>query len=149
MPRRIVRTTRRIQYNEDGEPIETVVSSSQEQQPTPQSEPVAEETEVYQPETGLERVTYTYASPPAATRRIVRTVVEPHDWAQSIRSATQRQMQVLREFDLRLNSLEDANRRTEGSFERATWWALWGILMLILGAALVVIILLIFSGLFH
>lgn len=141
MPRRIIRTTRRVQYDEDGEPIETVVSSTE--QPT---EPVAttQRTEVYEPARGLERVRYTYSTPQPYERV---TEVVP-DWSQTLRTLAQRQMQMLREFDLRLANLEGANRRTpDGAFERNTWWALWGILMLILGATLVVIMLLIFNGL--
>ena len=149
MPRRIVRTTRRIQYNEDGGPIETVVSSSQEQ-PALSPGATTQETDVYEPERGLERVAYTYTNSPPATRRVVRTeVLDPQEWGQALRSVTNRQLQMFREIELRLSSLEDANRAREGSFERATWWALWGIVMLILGAALVVILLLIFTGLPH
>ncbi len=147
MPRRIVRTTRRIQYNEDGEPIETVVSSTQER-PALSPGDATQETEVYEPERGLERVAYTYSTPAATTRRVVRTeILDPQEWGQTLRTITQRQMQILRDFELRLASVEDATRAREGTFERATWWALWGVLMLILGAALVVILLLIFTGL--
>ncbi len=148
MPRRIVRTTRRVQYNEDGEPIETVVSSTEEQ-PNNRLLGPGPETEVYEPDPALEKVTYTYAPPPTVQRRTPTSVVEVQDWGQSLRGVMQRQMQILREMDLRLSNLEDVNREKSSSvsFERATWWALWGILMLILGAALVVILLLIVNAL--
>lgn len=58
---------------------------------------------------------------------------------------------LLREFDLRLKHLEAAQQPVpqNQSFYRATWWMLWGILMLIVGAALTVILFLIFSTLLH
>jgi hypothetical protein len=58
---------------------------------------------------------------------------------------------MLRTFDLRLHRLETTRDRAPqaGSFERATWWMLWGILMLIVGAALTVILFLIFSSVLH
>ncbi len=166
MPRRIIRTTRKIQYNEDGEPIETVVSR-QEQQPVdpltgeettyeparPQqrvtytypagTQPV-QETQVYEPETGVQRVTYTYPAPVPAVQQT--DLVEPQ-WSRTLRRVTDRQLQILRDLDMRVSNLEaqDEAAAQTPSFERATWWALWGLLMLILGAALVVIILLIFS----
>ncbi len=148
MPRRIIRTTRKIQYNEDGEPIQTVVSSTQEQ---PAVEQPAEQTEVYEPPRGLERVTYTYAPPTQPVQQVVSTELVEPQWSRTLRRVTERQMQILRNLDLRLANLESADERAaeNPSFERATWWALWGILMLILGAALVVILLLILTGIPH
>ncbi len=171
MPRRIIRTTRKIQYNEDGEPIETVVSR-QEQQPVdpltgnaqetvyepastqqrvtytypPATQPV-QETQVYDPETGVQRVSYTYPAAPTVQQT---ELVEPQ-WSRTLRRVTDRQLQILRNMDMRISNLEAADDQgvADASFERATWWALWGILMIILGAALVVILFLILTGLPH
>jgi hypothetical protein len=69
---------------------------------------------------------------------------------QSIQQNQTQQMYLLREMDSRLNRLEDQSRYAPQpvaaptpSYERATWWAIWGLLMLILGGALAVVILLI------
>jgi hypothetical protein len=144
MSRKIIRTTRRIQYNEDGEPVETYVSSTQ-QQPDYVLGP-GEQVETYDP-TADTRVTYSYPGPTTVTSPVETTVV--HDWARNLRAATQRQFEMLREFDLRIGHLEDVTARSANStsFERGTWWALWGVLMLLLGSALIVILLLIFTGL--
>lgn len=68
---------------------------------------------------------------------------------QSVQQAQTQQTYLLREFDARLSRLENNARPQPAfvaatpSFERATWWALWGLLMLVLGSALAVIIILI------
>lgn len=69
-----------------------------------------------------------------------------------LRSMQHTQMQqtyMLRDMDSRLSRLEDAPRYTQQpmvvpppSFERGTWWALWGLLMLVLGGALAVVMIL-------
>ena len=104
MSRRIIRTTRKIQYNEDGEPIETVVSH-QEQQPVdaqnggetvyepvrgqqrvtvtypPATQPV-QETQTYDPETGMQRVTYTY---PTTAPTVQQTEIVEPQWSRTLR----------------------------------------------------------------
>lgn len=69
---------------------------------------------------------------------------------QSIQQTQTQQMYLLREMDSRLARLEEPMRYpaqaqviVTPSYERATWWAIWGLLMLILGGALAVVILLI------
>jgi hypothetical protein len=69
---------------------------------------------------------------------------------QSVQTAQTQQMYVLRDIDSRLSRLEDSARYSAAapppanpSFERATWWAIWGLLMLILGGALAIVTLLI------
>lgn len=67
---------------------------------------------------------------------------------QSLQQTQQRQMNVLRDLDERIGHLENAARpniqpQQVPSFERTTWWAIWGLLMLILGGALAVLIVLI------
>ncbi len=66
---------------------------------------------------------------------------------QTMQRAQTQQMYILREMDSRLARLEhdarSAPRAQGAAFERATWWAIWGLLMLILGGALVVVIMLI------
>lgn len=67
--------------------------------------------------------------------------------AHSLQNVFQMQMTMLRDLDARMNRVEQT-RTTAPSPERfyaQTWWALWGILMLILGSALVVVLLLIFK----
>lgn len=66
---------------------------------------------------------------------------------QSIQQTQARQMYFLRDFDTRLARLE-ANAHPPAqaptpTYERTTWWAIWGLLMLILGGALTVVIVLI------
>ncbi len=66
---------------------------------------------------------------------------------QSVQNAQTQQMYVMRDLDARLGRLEQ-NARPQAatatpSFERGTWWAIWGLLMLILGGALAVVIVLI------
>lgn len=58
---------------------------------------------------------------------------------------------VLQDVNYRLTSLEDGTHiwTSAMSLEQTTWWALWGILMLVLGSALAVIMILIFASLLH
>ncbi len=67
-------------------------------------------------------------------------------WARALQSILLQQSMLLRSFDLRLRHLETKNRETDRNayFEHMTWWMLWGMLMLITGAALTVILVLIF-----
>jgi|GEM_PF-1950216 hypothetical protein len=73
---------------------------------------------------------------------------------QSVQQTQVQQMYLLRNLDARLARIEEAPRQsvtmapqaiayTPGAFERATWWAIWGLLMLVLGGALAVVLLLI------
>lgn len=65
----------------------------------------------------------------------------------SVQQTQKEQMYMLRDFDARLVRMENTMNPPQPiqvpSFERATWWAIWGLLMLILGGALTVLILLI------
>lgn len=67
-----------------------------------------------------------------------------------LRSLQQNQNQQnlwLRDFDARINRIEINTRPPAAAatpaFERVTWWAIWGLLMLILGGALTIVIVLI------
>jgi hypothetical protein len=73
---------------------------------------------------------------------------------QSIQQTQTQQMYMLRNLDARLARLEEPPRpvkpvptpkttQATNSFEAATWWAIWGLLMLILGGALAFVIALI------
>lgn len=77
---------------------------------------------------------------------------------QSVQQTQNQQMYLLRNLDARLARLEEAPRwalpaqpqvqvNNAGAFERATWWAIWGLLMLVLGGALAVVLLLILLNL--
>src|SRR5512140_1441248 len=80
MPRRIIQTTRKIQYNEDGEPIETVVQR-EEQAPIDPVTGTVQET-VYEPVPTQQRVTYTY---PTTTQPVQESqVYEPETGVQRI-----------------------------------------------------------------
>ena len=70
---------------------------------------------------------------------------------QSMQQTQLQQMYVLRGMETRLTQLEQSaataqnakSQTASDSFERTTWWALWGLLMLILGGALAVVAMLI------
>lgn len=68
---------------------------------------------------------------------------------QSVQQTQMQQVYLLREFDARVARLEQAvspytsPTNATASFERATWWAIWGLLMLILGGTLTIVIVLI------
>ena len=66
---------------------------------------------------------------------------------QSVQQTQKEQRYILRDFDARLarieNTITPPPPTQVPSFERTTWWAIWGLLMLILGGALTVLILLI------
>ncbi|SRR5581483_863939 len=94
------------------------------------------------------------AAPATATRTITSP---PHthlpdaaaigNLIQSVQQTQAQQVYLLRDLDLRLARLEQGAQTAQvyvaPSFERATWWALWGLLMLILGGALAIITMLI------
>lgn len=65
----------------------------------------------------------------------------------SLQQNQNQQMLWIRDFDARINRIEVNTRPPAAvvtpSFERATWWALWGLLMLVLGGALTIVIMLI------
>lgn len=90
------------------------------------------------------QITVTTASPNYSEALAVGSMI------QSIQQTQTQQMYLLREMDSRLARLEEPTRYAPPqqvivapSYERATWWAIWGLLMLILGGALAVVILLI------
>lgn len=72
---------------------------------------------------------------------------------QTMQQTQLQQMYVLRSMDVRLTRLEQTAQyaraaqaqaaHSSESFERTTWWALWGLLMLVLGGALAIITVLI------
>lgn len=67
---------------------------------------------------------------------------------QSVQNTQQQQNYMLREMAARLARLEDNARvvvAPAASFERSSWWAIWGLLMLVMGAALAVILILLLS----
>lgn len=70
---------------------------------------------------------------------------------QSVQRTQMQQTYLLREFDTRLTRIESgiqtSAKNQAQSFERATWWAIWGLLMLILGGALAVLTVLILLNL--
>lgn len=65
----------------------------------------------------------------------------------SIQQSQTQQLYLMRQMDTRLTQIENSARvnivAPNNSFERATWWALWGLLMLILGGALTIVVMLI------
>ncbi len=118
--RRIVRTTRRTQVNDGNEePVET------------------------RHEREVERVVR--AEDDARGYDETRAL---RPWIRGLQDVTQRQFALLREFDFRLSNSEERNRvaSNEASLERASFWVLWGILMLILGSALAVVLVLILTS---
>ncbi len=141
MARRIVRTTRRIQTNGVEEPPE-VIHEREVRRVIRDTDPEQD----YEVERSLQTVDYL---PPETVRPGYGEMSELHTWVRSIQDMTQRQLAILRDFDIRLRNLEYRNRAAEDSFARLTWWALWGILMLILGSALVVVLILIIASLPH
>lgn len=67
---------------------------------------------------------------------------------QSVQQNQTRQLYLLRDFDMRLSRVEVSVQQPPApaptpTFERTTWWAIWGLLMLILGGALAVVLVLI------
>ncbi len=141
MTRQVIRTTRRIQTTNEDEPIETI--HEREVDCVVRN---GTETQLYAQDDALAPV-----SPEPLTPMPVSETAALNSWLRSFQNVMQRQFVVLRDVDTRLTRLEVTNRirETTPSFERSTWWALWGILMLLLGAALTVILVLIFSSLVH
>ena len=80
-----------------------------------------------------------------------RTALTPMETlGRSMQNMFQMQMRMLNDLDARMNRLEQPRVQQQrqpqgnpGEFYTQTWWALWGILMLILGSALVVVLMLI------
>ncbi len=143
MTRRIVRTTRRIQVNDPSEPVETIHEREVDR--------VIRDTDTT-PGYGDDRTLQTveYVQPETiVTRR--DEIAEVNSWIRALQNTAARQLSLLREMDIRIGNLEQRDRMASSytSFEKATWWALWGILMLILGAALVVVLLIIVTSLPH
>jgi hypothetical protein len=65
----------------------------------------------------------------------------------SMQNSQNQQIYLMRDLDVRLARLEGTAQATiavqPATFERITWWAIWGLLMLILGGALTIVIMLI------
>ncbi len=63
-------------------------------------------------------------------------------WARTVQDLMQQQMALFHQFDSRLSRIEQATQKTARgrTLEQQTWWALWSITMLLLGAALTVVI---------
>ncbi len=65
----------------------------------------------------------------------------------SMQQTQNQQIYLMRDLDVRLARLEGTAvaraQATPATFERVTWWAIWGLLMLILGGALTIVIVLI------
>lgn len=66
---------------------------------------------------------------------------------QSVQQTQVRQLYMMRDMDVRIARIEAPLPAqpvyVQPTYERATWWALWGLLMLILGGALSIVIMLI------
>jgi hypothetical protein len=70
---------------------------------------------------------------------------------QALQQTQIQQLYLVRGMETRLARLEELAQNARGaqsqtatdSFERATWWALWGLLMLVLGGALAAVTMLI------
>ena len=142
MAKRIFRTTQERTVDTSGRPIETV---KEREVVRTLKEP--EGVKVYEPGTALperirtEEITVSEASQLAEVATRVRA---QESWART-------QSGVLRDIDHRLTRLEDTSRgyAVMQSIEQTTWWALWGILMLIVGSALAVVIILIVTSAAH
>lgn len=67
----------------------------------------------------------------------------------ALENETQSRSVIQHDLDYRVTHLEEANRGWGAAYavERATWWTLWYILMLVLGSALVIFITLILLSL--
>lgn len=85
------------------------------------------------------------ATPPATTHN--SELVALGSMLQNMQQTQVQQIYMLREFDHRISRLETGARPNPApqtpTYERATWWALWGLLMLVLGGALTIVIVLI------
>ena len=141
MTRQVIRTTRRIQTADEDAPLETIHEREVERVVRNGTE-----TPATIQEDGL-----TPIAPESLTPMPVSETAALNSWLRTFQNVMQRQFTILHDLDTRLTRLEVSNhvRETTPSFERTTWWALWGILMLLLGAALTVILVLIFSSLVH
>ncbi len=90
-----------------------------------------------------------YTPPPISIHSTIPAGVPAASfWAHMLETIFTQQSMLMREFDLRLRHLERNDTRASGgiSFEHATWWMLWGILMLILGVTLIVVLVLVFQS---
>ena len=118
--RRIVRTTRRTQVNDENEePVETMHEREVER--------------VVREEDDTRSYDETRALRP---------------WIRGLQNVTQRQFALLRDFDFRLSNSEERNRvaSNEASLDRASFWVVWVTLMLVLGTALAIMLVLIFTS---
>jgi hypothetical protein len=140
MAKKIIREAREKTVDDRGRPVEAV-----QDREVVRTLREPEEFKVY--DQGSSLPDYYRPNEPAVSRSNGLAAVSTKLQAQE--KWARQQSAVLRDFDYRLTHLEEANHAwgAAQSIEQATWWALWGILMLILGSALAVIIVLIFSSL--
>jgi hypothetical protein len=139
MARRFIRTMQQSTVDDRGRPVETV---KEREVVRALREP--EGVTVYDPGSALPeryRTSQPAVSEPDGLTEIVRRVRAQESWART-------QSGVLREIDYRLGRVEEASQAWAAtrSIEQTTWWALWGILMMMLGSALTVVLALIFTS---
>lgn len=142
MANRFIGTTQQTTVDDRGRPLETV---EEREVVRTLREPVA--TKVYDPGSSVPdryRSNEPAISATSELAEVATRVRAQESWART-------QSGVLRDIDYRLTHIEETNRAwaVMQSAEQRTWWALWGILMLILGSALAVIIVLIFTSAVH
>jgi hypothetical protein len=142
MAEEFVRTTQQRTVDDRGRPVETM-----QEREVVRTLREPEGLNVYDPGSTLPE--YYLPSEPAVSASNGVAAVGSRLRAQE--SWRRQQSAFLRDIDYRLAHLEEANHAwaARQSVEQATWWALWGILMLILGSALAVIVILIFLPLVH
>src|SRR5512143_4121979 len=113
MSRRVIRTTRRVQVNGEDEPVETVHEREVERVLRN-----GNDLQVYETDDKMQPDYYVPSEPVVRATRDEITVL--NSWLQTLQNLTQRQLAILRDFDLRVTRLEEANRLrgTTPSFER-------------------------------
>jgi hypothetical protein len=140
MAKRVIRTTEQRTVVDRERPVQTV----QEREVVRTLREPDGET-VYDPGTTAPEI-YTTPAPLVTTTTglaaLNARLRAQENWARQ-------QSSVLHDIDYRLTNMEEGTHlwTSAMSLEQTTWWALWGILMLILGSALAVIVILIFASL--
>lgn len=143
MAKRIVRTTQERIYSATGKPVETVQARE-----VVRTVREPEGMKVYDPGTALpERYRFSAATISPDEDRLTEVATRVRAQESWMRT----QSGVLRDIDYRLIRLEEGNRAWTAvrSFEQNTWWTLWGVLMLIVGSALAITLILIFTAAVH
>lgn len=138
MARKFIRTTQQKTVDERGRQVETV-----QEREVIRSDRAPEVMNVYEAGSMLPQY-YTRTEPvilPSNTWAIVDNRLEAQERIARQGSAK------LNEIDRRLAYVEGVNQAWSAaeSYGQLTWWALWGILMLILGSALAIVLVLIFT----